>query len=53
MTSYRYASEVNLAAIQDQQLNAKLKFIAPKGNEEQGVVQFKIEGDVYLKIPFL
>jgi len=41
--------EVNLAAIQDQQLNAKLKFIAPKGNEEQGVVQFKIEGDVYLK----
>jgi len=43
------ALEVNLAAIQDQQLNAKLKFIAPKGNEEQGVVQFKIEGDVYLK----
>ena len=41
--------EVNLAAIQDQQLNAKIKFIAPKGNEEQGVVQFKIEGDVYLK----
>ena len=41
--------EVNLAAIQDQKLNAKLKFIAPKGNEEQGVVQFKIEGDVYLK----
>ena len=33
----------------DQKLNAKLKFIAPKGNEEQGVVQFKIEGDVYLK----
>tara|TARA_B100000902_G_scaffold30581_1_gene36621 strand:+ start:726 stop:1874 length:1149 start_codon:yes stop_codon:yes gene_type:complete len=41
--------EVNLAAIQDQKLDAKLKFIAPKGNEEQGVVQFKIEGDVYLK----
>ncbi len=41
--------EVKLAAIQDQKLEAKLKFIAPKGNEEQGVVQFKIEGDVYLK----
>ena len=41
--------EVNLAAIQGQKLNAKLKFIAPKGTEEQGVVQFKIEGDVYLK----
>ncbi|MFL2629524.1 MAG: efflux RND transporter periplasmic adaptor subunit [Flavobacteriaceae bacterium] len=41
--------EVNLAAIQDQKLDAKFKFIAPKGNEEQGVVQFKIEGDVYLK----
>jgi HlyD family secretion protein len=41
--------EVNLAAIQGQKLDAKLKFIAPKGSEEQGVVQFKIEGDVYLK----
>ena len=41
--------EVNLAAIQGQKLDAKLKFIAPKGSEEQGVVQFKIEGDVFLK----
>jgi HlyD family secretion protein len=40
---------INLAAIQGKQLEAKLKFIAPKGNEDQGVVQFKIEGDVYLK----
>jgi len=39
---------VNLGAIQDKEFEAKLKFIAPKGNEEQGAVQFKIEGDVYL-----
>ena len=28
--------EVNLTAIQDQQLNAKLKLLLQKGNEEQG-----------------
>ena len=39
---------VNLGAIQDKDFDAKLNFIAPKGNEEQGTVQFKIEGDVYL-----
>ena len=39
---------VNLGAIQDKEFEARLKFIAPKGNEEQGAVQFKIEGDVYL-----
>ena len=40
--------EVSLGAIEDQVLQAKLKFIAPKGNEEQGAVQFKIEADLYL-----
>ena len=40
--------KVNLVAIQGKQMDARLKFIAPKGNEEQGVVQFKIEGDVFL-----
>ena len=40
--------EVNLGAIEDQSLEAKLKFIAPKGNEEQGAVQFKIEADLFL-----
>jgi len=40
--------EVNLGAIEDQSLDAKLKFIAPKGNEEQGAVQFKIEADLFL-----
>ena len=39
---------VNLGAIQNKDFNAKLKFIAPKGNEEQGAVKFKIEGDVFL-----
>ncbi len=40
--------EVNLGAIENQSLEAKLKFIAPKGNEEQGAVQFKIEADLFL-----
>ncbi|MGA0414557.1 MAG: efflux RND transporter periplasmic adaptor subunit [Flavobacteriaceae bacterium] len=39
---------VNLGAIQGKDFEAKLKFIAPKGVEEQGAVKFKIEGDVYL-----
>ena len=39
---------VSLGEIQDKTFDAKLKFIAPKGNEEQGAVQFKIEGDVTL-----
>ncbi|MBT8285204.1 MAG: efflux RND transporter periplasmic adaptor subunit [Flavobacteriaceae bacterium] len=38
--------EISLGAIEDQKLEAKLKFIAPKGVEEAGAVQFKIEGDV-------
>ena len=40
--------KIKLGAIQDKDFDAQLKFIAPKGNEEQGTVQFKIEGDVYL-----
>ena len=40
--------EVNLGAIEDQALEAQLKFIAPKGNEEQGAVQFIIEADLFL-----
>ena len=40
--------KVSLGAVQDKEFDAQLKFIAPKGNEEQGTVQFKIEGDVYL-----
>ena len=44
--------KVSLGAIQDKEFDAKLRFIAPKGNEEQGAVQFKIEGDVYLDEDF-
>ncbi len=40
--------KVSLGAIKDKEFDAKLRFIAPKGNEEQGAVQFKIEGDVFL-----
>jgi HlyD family secretion protein len=40
--------EVNLGAVEDQSLEAVLKFIAPKGNEEQGAVQFIIEADLIL-----
>lgn len=40
--------QVSLGAIRDKEFDAKLRFIAPKGSEEQGAVQFKIEGDVYL-----
>ena len=42
------ALKVSLGAIEDQELNASLKFIAPKGTEEQGAVQFKIEADLAL-----
>jgi len=38
--------EISLGAIEDKKFTAKLKFIAPKGVEESGAVQFKIEGDV-------
>lgn len=41
--------KISLGAIQDAELDAKLKFIAPKGIEETGAVQFKIEGDVEIK----
>lgn len=37
---------ITLAAIEDKEYNAILKFIAPKGEEEAGTVQFKIEGEV-------
>jgi HlyD family secretion protein len=38
--------EISLGAIEGQTFQAKLRFIAPKGIEETGAVQFKIEGDV-------
>ena len=40
--------EISLGALEEQKFEAKLKFIEPKGVEEEGAVQFKIEGDVAL-----
>jgi len=40
------ALKISLGAVEGTELNAKLRFIAPKGIEETGAVQFKIEGDV-------
>lgn len=39
---------VSIGAIDKKQFNAKLNFIAPKGTEENGAVQFKIKADVKL-----
>ncbi|RUA11273.1 MAG: efflux transporter periplasmic adaptor subunit [Flavobacteriia bacterium] len=40
--------EISLGAIEDKKFPAKLTFIAPKGTEENGSVQFKIKADVFL-----
>ncbi|UNY99244.1 efflux RND transporter periplasmic adaptor subunit [Zhouia spongiae] len=40
--------KVSFGAIQDKEFEASLRFVAPKGVEEQGAVQFKIEGEVTL-----
>ena len=40
--------EVSLGAIEGKKFPAKLTFIAPKGTEEAGAVQFKIKADVTL-----
>ncbi|MEM9686790.1 MAG: efflux RND transporter periplasmic adaptor subunit [Bacteroidota bacterium] len=44
--------KISLGAIQDKEFDAELNFVAPKGVEEQGAVQFKIEGDVTLEEDF-
>ena len=41
--------KISLGAVEGAELDAKLRFIAPKGIEETGAVQFKIEGDVEVK----
>ena len=45
--------EISLGAIEDKKFDANLKFIAPKGTEEAGAVQFKIEGDVKVDENFM
>ena len=37
---------VSMAAIPEKKFDAKLKFVAPKGTEEGGAVQFKIEAEL-------
>lgn len=44
--------EISLGAIEDKKYPAKLTFIAPKGTEESGAVQFKIKADVTLDNDF-
>ena len=39
---------VSMAAIPDKDFQARLKFVAPKGTEAGGAVQFKIEADLTL-----
>jgi HlyD family secretion protein len=38
--------DISVGAIENKKFLAKLKFIAPKGKEENGAIQFKIEGDL-------
>jgi len=38
--------QISLGAVEGKTFQAKLRFIAPKGVEEAGAVQFKIEGEV-------
>lgn len=44
--------EVSIGAIEGKKFPAKLNFIAPKGTEEAGAVQFKIKADVSLDDKF-
>lgn len=44
--------EVSLGAIEKKKYSATLNFIAPKGTEESGAVQFKIKGDLTLDDEF-
>jgi HlyD family secretion protein len=44
--------EVSLGAIEKKKYPAKLNFIAPKGTEENGAVQFKIKGDLTIDDEF-
>ncbi|MCW3805845.1 efflux RND transporter periplasmic adaptor subunit [Plebeiibacterium marinum] len=41
--------ELSIGAIEEQKYNAKLEFIAPKGVEENGAIQFEIKAAVNLK----
>ncbi len=40
--------DITIGAIEDENFLAKLNFIAPKGTEENGAIQFKVKGDIKL-----
>ncbi len=40
---------LSIGAIEDEQFDATLEYIAPKGKEENGAIQFEIKADVKLK----
>lgn len=40
--------DITVGAIEDESFLAKLNFIAPKGVEENGAIQFKVKGDLKL-----
>lgn len=40
---------LSIGAIEDEQFDARLEYIAPKGVEENGAIQFEIKADVKLK----
>ncbi len=40
---------LSIGAIEDEQFDAELEYIAPKGVEENGAIQFEIKADVKLK----
>lgn len=44
--------EISIGAIDNQKFDAVLEFIAPKGEEENGAIQFEIEAAVELKNDF-
>jgi HlyD family secretion protein len=44
--------EISIGAIDNQKFDATLEFIAPKGEEENGAIQFEIEAAVELKRDF-
>jgi len=40
---------LSIGAIDEEQFDAELEYIAPKGKEENGAIQFEIKADVKLK----
>jgi len=44
--------KISLGAINNLEFDAKLRFVAPQGIEDQGAVQFKIEANVFLDSNF-